>query len=234
MARRDNSIELFKKYTDQLDDVYKAAAKTAILDSPAALVQLTGANEFKVPKIDMDGLADYSRKTGYTLGTVNLDFETKKPDYDRARKFRIEEMDNEESAGLAFGKLASEFIRTKVVPEMDAYRFAKLAANAGTVSTDAATSGADILALINAAYASMSEKEVPEEGRILFITPTFYSLANSVDTNKDKTILGAFTQVVQVPQTRFYSKIKLSDGTTGGEEAGMRKQATQRTSTLSS
>ena len=48
--------------------------------------------------------------------------------YDRGRKFSVDAMDNEETAGLAFGKLASEFIRTKAVPEMDAVRFASYAA----------------------------------------------------------------------------------------------------------
>lgn len=219
MAENGNNIELFKKYTERLDRVYKAAAKTSVLDSPDALVSLTNANEFKVPKMDMDGLADYDRKSGYKVGTVTLDFETKKPDYDRARKFRVEEMDNEESAGIAFGSLAAEFIRTKVVPEIDAYRFAKLASK-GTVDTTEAATGAAILALLNASNAAMSEKEVPEEGRMLFITPTYYSLANSVDTNKDKAVLDTFTSIIQVPQTRFYTKISLSDGSTTGQEKG--------------
>ena len=220
MAENGNNIELFKKYTERLDRVYKAEAKTAVLDSPDALVSLTNANEFKVPKMDMDGLADYDRKSGYKVGTVTLDFETKKPDYDRARKFRVEEMDNEESAGIAFGSLAAEFIRTKVVPEMDAYRFAKLVSKAGTVDTTAAADGAAILALLNAANAAMDEKEVPAEGRILFITPTYYSLANSVDTHKDKAVLDTFASVAKVPQTRFYTKIALNDGSTTGQEKG--------------
>ncbi len=221
-----NSIAFFQKYIDRLDRVYKNDAKTAVLDSPDVLVSLTNAHDFKVPKMSMDGLADYNRTTGYELGSVTLQFETKAPDYDRARKFRVEEMDNEESAGIAFGSLAAEFIRTQVVPEMDAFRFAKLVTKAGTVDSTAATTGADILALLNAANAAMSEKEVPEEGRILFITPTFYSLADSVDTNKDKNVLTSFSTIVKVPQTRFYSAITLADGKTAGQEAGGYSKAT--------
>ncbi|WP_147613032.1 hypothetical protein [Treponema pectinovorum] len=215
-----NTIELFKKYTTRLDAVYKSAARTAILDSPEAIVNLTSNNEFKVPKMTMDGLADYSRKDGYKIGSVTLEFETKKPDYDRARKFRIEEMDNEETAGVAFGSLASEFIRTKVVPEMDAFRFAKMCAKAGTIKNDAAATGADILALLVSASSQMSEKEVGEEGRILFITPTFFNLANGVDTTKNKAVLDSFAQIIQVPQGRFYSKITLADGSSSGQESG--------------
>ncbi len=216
----DNSIEFFKKYTTRLDKVYKAEAKTASLDSPEALVNLTNAGEFEVPKISMDGLADYDRKTGYEIGAVNIEFETKKPEYDRARKFRVEEMDNEESVGIAFGALAAEFIRTKVVPELDAYRFAKLLTKAGTVDTTAATTGAEVLELLNAADTVMTEDEVPEEGRLLFITPTIFSLANNVDNNKNKAVLDRFAGIIKVPQSRFYSQIDLADGKTSGQEAG--------------
>ncbi len=207
-----NTIAHFQNYIDRLDRVYAAEAKTAILDSSETLVDLTNAGEFKVPKLSMDGLADYDRKDGYKVGSVNLEFETKKPDYDRARKFRIDQMDNEETAGVAFGTLASEFIRTKVVPELDAFRFAKMATNAGETKTGNLTTGEEVLKTLNSVSASMSEKEVPEEGRILFITPTLFSLADSVDNNKNKAIFDQFSQIVKVPQSRFYSKIDLKEG----------------------
>ena len=57
-----NSITLFKKYIDKLDEVYKQSAKTAVLDGDSALVQMgANTNEIIVPKISMDGLGDYSR-----------------------------------------------------------------------------------------------------------------------------------------------------------------------------
>ena len=39
--------------------------------------------------------------------------------------------DDEETAGVAFGRLAGEFVRTKVAPEMDAFRFAAYASHSG-------------------------------------------------------------------------------------------------------
>ena len=54
-----NSITLFKKYIDLLDEVYKQNAKTSILDGDSTLVQMgANANEIVIPKISMDGLAD--------------------------------------------------------------------------------------------------------------------------------------------------------------------------------
>lgn len=218
-----NSITLFKKYIDLLDEVYKNASLTSVLDGDSTLVRMgANANEIIIPKISMDGLADYSRNGGYVSGDVTLTNETVTFNYDRGRKFTVDAMDNEETAGLAFGRLASEFIRTKVVPEMDAFRFAAYAGTAGIskVSTGATlSSGTDVLtALVNATN-KMDEDEVPAE-RLLFITPTLYNLIYAVDTTKSKEILASFSAVHKVPQSRFYTAIDLNDGTTSGEEAG--------------
>lgn len=123
-----NAITLFKKYIDALDEVYKLSALTADFDSDASLFrQGANTNELIIQKLDMDGLADYSRNSGYVDGSVTLTNETVKFNFDRGRKFSVDAMDNEETAGLAFGRLASEFVRTKVVPDLDASRFATYA-----------------------------------------------------------------------------------------------------------
>ena len=217
-----NSIALFKKYIDLLDEVYKASAKTSVLDINGALVQAgANANEIIIPKISMDGLADYSRNSGYVNGDVSLTNETVKFNYDRGRKFTVDAMDNEETAGLAFGKLSGEFIRTKVVPEMDAVRFASYAGISGIGSASAAlTSGESVLAAINTANTALDEAEVPADGRYLFITPTLKNLAENVDTYKSKAMMSKFASVIDVPQSRFYTVIDLYDGTSVNEKAG--------------
>ena len=224
-----NSIAKFKKYIDLLDEVYKESSKTAILDGDATLVRAgANANEIVVPKLSMDGLADYSRNSGYVKGDVTLTNETVQFNYDRGRKFDVDAMDNEETAGLAFGKLSSEFIRTRVVPEMDAFRFATYAGTAGISKATAATysTGADWLAALQEAQSTMDNDEVPEENRILYITPTGYNAVMNVDTTKSKEVLASFSQIIKVPQSRFYTAIELLDGTTSGEEAGGYAKAT--------
>ena len=105
-----NSITLFKKYIALLDEVYKQAALTSVLDGNSALMQQgANANEIIIPKLTMDGLADYSRNGGYVNGSVTLTNETVKFNYDRGRKFSVDAMDDDETAGIAFGSLASEF-----------------------------------------------------------------------------------------------------------------------------
>ncbi len=217
-----NTIGLFKKYIDLLDEVYKHSAITSILDGDRALVRAgANTNEIIVPKLSMNGLADYSRNDGYIKGDVTLNYETVTFNYDRGRKFAVDAMDNEETAGLAFGRLSSEFIRTRVVPEMDAFRFAQYAGTSGiSAATGTLTDGNAVLAALVAAQSKMDEDEVPYENRILFITPTLHNAILAVDTTKSKEVLASFSSVKKVPQTRFYTAIELKDGKTSGEEDG--------------
>lgn len=218
-----NSITKFKAYIDKLDTVYQQASATSILDADADTVRMGAkAGEFLVPKMSMDGLADYSRSSGYVKGDVTITYETKSCNYDRGRKFSVDAMDNEETAGIAFGKLASEFIRTKVVPEMDAFRFAKYASATGILSAAEATptAGTAVLTALQTAVNAQDEAEVNVDGKILYITPTLLTLAKNVDTTKSKAILDRFEKIITVPQTRFYTAIDMKDGTSSNETAG--------------
>ena len=218
-----NSITKFKAYIDKLDTVYQLAAATSVLDADTDTVRMGAkAGEFLIPKMSMDGLADYSRSSGYVKGDVTITYETKSCNYDRGRKFSVDAMDNEETAGIAFGKLASEFIRTKVVPEMDAFRFAKYASATGILSAAEATptAGTAVLTALQTAVNAQDEAEVNVDGKILYITPTLLTLAKNVDTTKSKAILDRFEKIITVPQTRFYTAIDMKDGTSSNETAG--------------
>ena len=219
-----NTINLAKIYIPILDEVYKEASLTAAMDTSAELIREGyNANEIIIPMIAMDGLGDYSRNDGYVKGDVTLTWETVKAEFDRGRKFQVDDLDNIETGGVAFGRLAGEFIRTKVVPELDAYRFAKYAQtdNISVVGVAAAlTTGAAVIAALRAGTTKMDEDEVPMEGRILYITPTLGGLVDDLDTTKSRAVLARFASVVLVPQTRFYTAITQYDGHTSGQEAG--------------
>ena len=217
-----NSIALAKKYSTLLDEVYKQEAKTSVLEAPANVVrQGNNAHEILVPKISMDGLADYSRSSGYVGGDVTFAYETKTFNYERGRMFTVDNMDNEETQELAFGRLAGEFVRTKAVPELDAFRFATLAEYSGIGTASAALStGAGVIAALRAATESMDENEVGDSERYLFITPTLFGLIEDMDTVKSRAVLSRFADIITVPQSRFYSGITLLDGTSSGETGG--------------
>lgn len=218
-----NSIALAKVYTTMLDEVYKQVSLTSVLDGAADLMREgMNANEIVVPKLSMDGLANYSRNGGYVDGDVTLTWETVKCNFDRGRMFEVDELDNMETGGVAFGRLAGEFVRTKVVPELDAFRFATYASTTGiSAATPAAlTTGANVVTALRDCTNKMDEDEVPYEGRILFITPTLAGLVDDLDTTKSRAVLARYSSIVLVPQSRFYTAITQNDGSTEGQTAG--------------
>lgn len=219
-----NSIALAKQYVPILDEIYKLSSLTAKLDgSPELVTQGANANELIIPKLSMQGLADYSRNSGYVNGDVTLTNETVTCNFDRGRMFFVDTMDDAETAGVAFGRLSGEFIRTKVVPELDAFRFATYAGVSGIskVATGATLSdGAAVVSALRTAITKMDEDEVPQEDRHLFITPTLHGLVQDMDTTKSREVLSRFASITDVPQTRFYTAITQYDGSTSGEEAG--------------
>lgn len=219
-----NSIALAKQYVPVLDEIYKLASLTAKLDgSPELVRQGANANELIIPKLSMQGLADYSRNSGYVNGDVTLTNETVTCNFDRGRMFFVDTMDDQETAGIAFGRLSGEFIRTKVVPELDAFRFATYAGVSGISKVAAGATlsdGAAVISALRAAITKMDEDEVPQEDRHLFITPTLHGLVQDMDTTKSREVLSRFASITDVPQTRFYTAITQYDGSTTGEEAG--------------
>ncbi len=222
-----NTIALAKKYVPLLDEVYKKSAITSVLDSDASLAKEgANTNEIIIPMIDMDGLGDYDRNSGYVNGDVTLTWQTVKFNYERGRMFNVDAMDDEESVGLAFGKLSGEFIRTKVVPEVDAFRFAKYSSLDGiTLVSATLTTGEEVIKALRVAATKMDEDEVPSEQRILFITPTLKGMIDDMDTTKSKEVMKKFSAIYEVPQTRFYSAIELNDGKTVSQTKGGYKKA---------
>lgn len=217
-----NTIALRKQYSTLLDEVYKLASLTAVLDGPNNLVKEgANANEILIPKMDMDGLADYNRQTGYASGDVTLEYETKKCDYDRGRMFVVDAMDNIESAGIAFGQLSGEFLRTKVVPELDTWRLAKYAGLAGGTGSGALADGKAGIAAIRVAKTAIKNAEAKTETCYLYISTTLKGLIDDLDTTASKKVLEGWAGVIEVPEGRFYDKITLTaDGKGGFVTAG--------------
>lgn len=225
-----NNIALAKNYIDLLDEVYRGASVTADLTSDPSLIrQGANVNELIYPQIDVTGLGDYDRNSGYTNGSVNVQWKTAVFNYDRGTKISVDTMDNQETFDIAFGAVGAALQREKVAPEADAFTFASLAGTEGiSVATPATYDSAEaFLAALLVAKNTMDEDEVPEEGRILYATPTLLNGVMALDTTKSREVLNSFSIKKKVPQSRFYTAIDLLDGKTEGEELGhYRKAAT--------
>ena len=211
-----NNITLASRFVPIIDDIYKMGSCTTLLDSPK-LVDFTGVNEVKVLKTNTTGLGDYSRETGYPKGDVTAAWETMKLTEERGKEISIDRMDNEETLGMTFGAVTGNFMRDWVIPELDAYRFAKYASTSNILTTAETQLAKDtIISAIDEATKEMDGNEVPAEGRILFVNSDLKPALNRQwgSENTANTVLDGYNnmKIVYVPRTRFYTLIDLKDG----------------------
>ena len=130
-----NSIENAVKYSSELDKMFAQKSVTGFFADNALTTKFVGAKTVVIPDVDFQGLADYDRDTGFTKGAITVSNTSYTMAMDRARSLQIdrEDMDETGIANLA-GKILGEYVRTKVVPECDAYVLSKLAGLAVTRS----------------------------------------------------------------------------------------------------
>ncbi len=122
-----NSIENAVRYSSELDKMFQQKSATGFFADNALATKFVGAKTVIIPDVDFQGLADYDRDTGYTKGAITVSNTSYTMAMDRARSLQIdrEDMDETGIANLA-GKILGEYVRTKVVPECDAYVLSKL------------------------------------------------------------------------------------------------------------
>lgn len=217
------------KFTDKLDKIIERETLTNDLNLNGDLLgEINGAGEIKIAKIAMDGLANYSKTSGFVAGSVTSEWETMKLSYDRGREFEVDALDDEERAALLSANLMSEFERTKVIPEVDAVRFMELATNAGKTVAANLSAGAATLSAVRAGEAEVEDLGADLSTCILYCTSAVKNLlrdAQPYRLGQGENPNGRFTtfdemKVVTVPSARFQTSITLNDGTTEDQEAG--------------
>ena len=162
-----NSLETAKRYTSELDKVLMQKSAVGFMADNAFRAKFVGAQTVIIPDVDFVGLTDYKRDEGFTRGAVTVSNTSYTLSKDRQRSFQIDREDLDETgvANLA-GQVLGEFVRTKVVPEVDAYVLSKLFGLAASTTFDEienfkanntkeyadATAYADLVDTINAVY----------------------------------------------------------------------------------
>jgi len=233
-----NSVALAAKFQPILDEIYKMASLTGRIDGLTKPVNFAGANVVKVFKTSLIGLGTYSRATGYPIGDVTGTWETLTLSIERGRELFLDREDDEETLGMAFGTLVGEYMRTLVIPEVDAIRFSKYASWSGIteVGTPATLTNSTLLPAIDVATAAMNAAEVPPEGRLLYVSDSVQALFNTSVSRMYGNDSAISTQVqnyngmpvIMVPQTRFYKGITLDAGATASAGGYTKTSSTGR------
>ncbi len=149
-----NSIENTTRYTAELDKMFAQKSATGFFADNALATKFVGAKTVIIPDINFQGLADYDRDTGFSRGAITVANTSYTMSMDRARSLQIdrEDMDETGVANLA-GQILGEYVRTKVVPECDAYVISKLSglalSRANTVEGDTTAPYDTLLKLIH-------------------------------------------------------------------------------------
>ena len=231
-----NTLAYATLFMQELDKQVVAGATSGWMEGNAGLVVYKGGNTVKIPKLSMDGLGNYDRGTGFAQGAATLAYETRTMTQDRGRTFMLDSMDIDETNFVASASnLMGEFQRTKVIPEIDAYRYSTIAALA--IAGSRASGGytpvaATILSMIKADIAAIQDVIGTVPLVITLSTATLAILESSTELVRQLEV-AAFPGIIQnevkqidscpiieVPSARLKTAYILNDGRTVGQEAG--------------
>lgn len=214
-----NTIEYAQIFQNELDKQVLEGSTSGWMEENAAQVIYSGGNRIRIPRMSLQGLSDYDRAEGYSGGAVTYSYETMTMSRDRGRRFRIDAHDvDETNFGLTAAAVAAEFQRTKVIPEIDSYRYSTLAAAAAVTKTYTPSKNTVLSELMEQLSAV---REAGADGEIVItMARTVYDMlmlsteiTHSIDCGtftqgnlelSVKTICGA--AVIPVPSSRMKSK----------------------------
>lgn len=181
-----NSVEYATKYAGELDKVVTQKSVTGFFADNVLCAKFVGAKTVLLPDLDFVGLGDYDRDNGFPQGKITITNTSYQLSKDRGRELQLDRMDMDETgvANLA-GQTLKEYVRTQVVPEMDAYNLSKLYSVAeakGNVKTFNAEK-------VYAQFVEMSNSILAKAGfdqeLVCFMDPTAYAaLMNAPELQK--------------------------------------------------
>ena len=190
-----NSLESAAKYATELDKLFSQKSATGFFADNTFGKKFVGAKTVIIPDINFQGLADYDRDTGFTRGAITVSNTSYTMQMDRARSLQIdrEDMDETGVANLA-GKILGEYVRTKVVPECDAYVISKLAGLAATrsnlINGDIAHPFEALCALIKEVQSEVGY----DEELVAFVDGGIYALLQNTPEISRQIIVSDFKQ----------------------------------------
>lgn len=205
-----NSLETAKRYTDELDKAIVQKAVTGFFADNIFRAKFAGAKTVIMPDISFVGLADYNRDSGFSLAGTTIGNTSYTLTKDRGRKLQIdrEDMDETGVANLA-GQVLGEYVRTQVVPEMDAYVLSKLAKVASDKSHKTTYAAAKAASQLATAINNVQSRVGYDEELVAFCDPTFYAqLMNSTEFSRN-IVVSDFAKGGLNTRFKFFNSVAL-------------------------
>ncbi|WP_195320762.1 capsid protein [[Clostridium] symbiosum] len=174
-----------ESFTNLLQQKYEKELCSDALAQSNQQVKFINAQTIKLPRMTVSGYKDHTRTAGFNAGSLSNDWEAKKLEHDRDVEFWIDPMDiDETNLTLSMANIQNTFETEQAIPEKDSYRFSKLHAElttyGGRIDTTVVTA-ANFLEAFDAEMAIMDEAGVPEEGRILYVTPSMRKIVKEAE-----------------------------------------------------
>jgi hypothetical protein len=233
-----NIVNYVTKFEKQIMQKYREGLFTTALTSPAggAGIRFIDSKTVKVPFLNVDGYKDHSRNGGFNRQNVSNDYLTFTLAFDRDIEFFVDAMDvDETNQALAAANITNTFLTEQAIPETDCYRISKLyadwVANGGTADT-AALTASNILSKIDSWNIAMDEAEVPQEGRMVYLTPAVFTalktasgITRSLDVNNGaqrvnrEIVMIDNLAIVKVPSARMKTVYNFTNGFVPGASA---------------
>ncbi len=170
------AINYMDKHAAQIDEAFAAASVTDRAINKD--YDFTGVRTVKVHSVPTVENGDYTSSGANRYGTPseledNVQELTLAPD--RSFTFTVDKGNSDDDAALNSAAALRRQIDQKIVPEVDKYRFAVMASKAGNHTYGALTgTGNGPYERVLEAGVQMDADDVPEEGRMLFVTSAFY------------------------------------------------------------
>lgn len=175
-------------YSQALQQRYAIGLRfSALYNAPAnETVRWINAQTVNIPRIDTTGMVDYSRDTiGAFARNVNNDWEPKTLGQEREWSTLIAPMDiDETNLALSIANFTRVFNDEQKIPEMDKYMASKLHSEYLSYGGQPVTTGmttANILSIFDDMMEQMDEAEVPQDGRLLYVTPAIDKMLKQAD-----------------------------------------------------
>lgn len=142
-----NKIEYAEIWTTTLDQQAEQIETSGWMEGNSSQVQYMGGKKVRIPEMYTTGLGDYQRGTGsnnrgkYAKGAVDVKYRDYELEMDRSAEFAWDRHDVDESGFIVQAPtVMGEFQRSQVVPEIDSFRYSKIAQTvmerAGEVDSD--------------------------------------------------------------------------------------------------